>query len=172
MASSGYQARAARLGKSEKHSLEQLEVYQHLVGETHELGGIVRPGPRVFLEHDRVLGRAHEFGHETMDDDIPGREAAVIVAVEGKMGDVEGIMARLAVVMVDDAGRHVFQVVLFMDAFLDSSLALSNRLVCTLGPQLPSGSDVEWSPVVLTVEYFYVVYSQYWVRLAAVDNKR
>jgi hypothetical protein len=59
-----------------------------------------------------------------MDDDIPGREAAVIVAVEGKMGDVEGIMARLAVVMVDDAGRHVFQVVLFMGVFLDSSLAL------------------------------------------------
>jgi hypothetical protein len=52
-----------------------------------------------------------------MDDDITGREAAVIVAIEGKMGDIEGIMARLALVMVDDAGRHVFQLVLFMDAF-------------------------------------------------------
>jgi hypothetical protein len=87
------------------------------VAETHELGGIGRLRLRVFLEHDRVLGRAHEFGHEAMDDDIPGREAAVIVSIEGKMGDIEGIMARLALVMVDDAGRHVSQLVLFMDAF-------------------------------------------------------
>ena len=85
---------------SEKHCIEEAKILVQLSVMTERVGslrlGIKSTGPPligIVVELGRHARRVHEVGHETVDHDVPRRDASVAVATEGEIREVDRVVA-------------------------------------------------------------------------------